>query len=160
MASEAVYIETTIFSYLAANEPRDPILAAHHRITRAWWERDRHQYHLVSSAVVLREIAAGNQGMAAKRMALATGIELLAISPPVEALAATLLARGLVPRTVVDDALHLAVATVGRTAYLLTWNLRHMAGAVARRRIENELRQLGYDPPTICTPEDLKAAYD
>ena len=100
MASESVYLETTIFSYLAAREPRDPIIAAHHRITREWWERDRHRYQLVSSAIVLGEISAGNQEMAAKRMALATGIELLAISPPVETLAEKLLARGLVPRTV------------------------------------------------------------
>ena len=34
-------------------------------------------------------------------------------------------------------------------------NLRHLAGAVARRRIEHELRRLGYEPPTICTPEEL-----
>lgn len=160
MASESVYIETTIFSYLAAREPRDAILAAHHRITQDWWQRDRHRYQLVSSATVLGEIAAGDQEMAAKRMALAAGIELLAISPSVQVLAESLLARGLVPRTVPDDALHLAVATVGGARYLLTWNLRHMAGAVIRRRIENELRQLGCDPPVICTPEELKASYD
>ena len=160
MASESVYVETTIFSYLAAREPRDAILAAHHRLTREWWERDRHHYRLVSSAIVLAEISRGNQEMAAKRLALAGPIALLAISPPVEALAESLLARGLVPRSVTDDALHIAVATVGHAAYLLTWNLRHLAGALARRRIEDELRQLGYDPPTICTPEELKASYD
>ena len=49
---------------------------------------------------------------------------------------------------------------MGRVGYLLTWNLRHMAGAVARRRIENELRQPGYDPPDDLHTGDLKAAYD
>jgi hypothetical protein len=65
-----------------------------------------------------------------------------------------------VPPAVADDALHLAVATISRVDYLLTWNLRHLAGAVARRRIERELRALGHEPPTICTPEELKASYD
>jgi len=70
-------------------------------------------------------------------------------------LAALLRARGLVPATVPNDALHIAVATVGGAEFLLTWNLRHLAGAIARRRIEQELRRLGHEPPTICTPEEL-----
>jgi len=70
-------------------------------------------------------------------------------------LAALLRARGLVPATVPNDALHIAVATVGGAEFLLTWNLRHLAGAIARRRIERELRRLGHEPPTICTPEEL-----
>lgn len=53
-------------------------------------------------------------------------------------LATLLLARGLVPVTVPNDALHTAVATVGGVEYLLTWHLRHLAGAIARRRIEHE----------------------
>lgn len=88
------------------------------------------------------------------------GMGLLEITPAVEALAESLLARGLVPRSVTDDALHIAVATIGDADHLVTWNLRHLAGAVARRRIEQELRQLGHQPPTICTPEELKASYD
>ena len=54
----------------------------------------------------------------------------------------------------------LAVATIGNADYLLTWNLKHRAGAVARRRPEQELRLLGHQPPTICTPEELRASYD
>jgi hypothetical protein len=98
---------------------------------------------------------AGDPEMAAKRLALVADCELLQITEAVDALAAALLARGLVPTTVPNDALHIAVATIGRAEYLLTWNLRHLAGAVARRRIEHELRRLGHEPPTICTPEEL-----
>ncbi len=36
-----------------------------------------------------------------------------------------------------------------------TWKQRHLAGAVVRRRIENELRARGFDAPEICTPEEL-----
>ena len=160
MAAATVYVETTVLSYVAARGVRDSIIAAHQRITREWWDVDRHHYHLVVSAIVLRESAAGDPAVAAKRLALADGIELLEISTGVETLADSLLARGLVPRTVPDDALHIAVATVGAADYLLTWNLRHLAGAFARRQIERELRRLGYEPPTICTPEELKASHD
>ena len=97
----------------------------------------------------------GRPRMAAKRLALIADCDLLQITDDVEVLAALLLTRGLIPATVPNDALHIAVATVGGVEYLLTWNLRHLAGAIARRRIEHELRRLGHEPPTICTPEEL-----
>jgi predicted nucleic acid-binding protein len=155
MAIATVYLETTVVSYLTARDARDDIIAAHQRLTRMWWDGQRQQYRLVASAIVVREAAAGDPEMAAKRLALVADCELLQITDAVDALAELLLARGLIPTTVPNDALHLAVATVGRAEYFLTWNLRHLAGAVARRRIESELRRLGHEPPTICTPEEL-----
>lgn len=104
---------------------------------------------------MVREASAGDPEMAAKRLALIADCDLLQITDDVEVLAALLLARGLVPATVPNDALHISVATVGGAEYLLTWNLRHLAGAIARRRIERELRRQGYEPPTICMPEEL-----
>ena len=154
MAPATVYLETTVLSYLTARDARDEIIAAHQSVTRTWWERHR-QHRVVASAVVVREASAGAPEMAARRLGLIADCDLLQITDAVDALAALLLARGLVPATVPNDALHIAVATVGRVEYLLTWNLRHLAGAIARRRIEQELRRLGHEPPTICTPEEL-----
>ena len=70
-------------------------------------------------------------------------------------LAAGLLRAGHLPPKADLDALHLAIAAVGRTDYLTTWNMRHLAGAVVRRHLEHALRSAGYDPPTLCTPEEL-----
>ncbi len=39
--------------------------------------------------------------------------------------------------------------------YLLTWNLRHLANAVIRGKIEETCRRAGITPPIICTPEEL-----
>ena len=44
--------------------------------------------------------------------------------------------------------------------YLLTWNLRHIASAAARSRIERAGRKAGYEPPVICTPNELMEEYD
>lgn len=74
----------------------------------------------VASAIVVREAGVGNPEMAAKRLALIAACDLLQITDAVEALAALLLARGFVPVTVPNDALHIAVATVGGAEYLLT----------------------------------------
>lgn len=38
---------------------------------------------------------------------------------------------------------------------LLTWNCSHFANAELRPRIETVCRDRGYEPPVICTPEEL-----
>ncbi|MEW4570593.1 hypothetical protein AB1L88_22245 [Tautonia sp. JC769] len=37
----------------------------------------------------------------------------------------------------------------------MTWNCNHIANAVLRPRIEAVCREDGYEPPVICTPEEL-----
>ena len=53
------------------------------------------------------------------------------------------------------DAAHVAIAAVHGADYLLTWNCRHIANAVLRKAIERVYREEGYEPPTICGPEEL-----
>ena len=80
---------------------------------------------------------------------------LLELSPDALALAETLVRDVPLPRTAVEDALHVAIATVHGMDYLLTWNFRHIANAMMRYRIERVCRSLGYEPPIICTPQEL-----
>lgn len=54
-----------------------------------------------------------------------------------------------------EDALHIAVAAVHGLDFLLTWNCKHIANAMMRSAIERVCREAGYEPPVICTPEEL-----
>jgi hypothetical protein len=49
----------------------------------------------------------------------------------------------------------MALAAVHGMQYLLTWNCKHIANAVIRRAVERECLAAGYDPPVICTPQEL-----
>jgi hypothetical protein len=49
----------------------------------------------------------------------------------------------------------IAEATFYGCQYLLTWNFRHIANAQIRRKVDNILRSYGYEPPIICTPDEL-----
>jgi len=60
-----------------------------------------------------------------------------------------------VPRKAAEDALHIAVAAVHGLDFLLTWNCKHIANAMMRSAIERVCREAGYEPPVICTPEEL-----
>ncbi|MEM6646203.1 MAG: hypothetical protein AAF730_08115 [Bacteroidota bacterium] len=71
------------------------------------------------------------------------------------ALAKALLEPGPIPVKAATDATHIAVATVMGADYLLTWNFKHLANAALRKRINAICRTEGFDPPVICTPEDL-----
>lgn len=50
---------------------------------------------------------------------------------------------------------HIAVAAVNGMDYLLTWNCTHIANAALRPRIEEVCFQQGFEPPIICTPQEL-----
>ena len=152
-----VYLETTVISYLAASPSRDIVVAAHQQITRDWWDR-RDRFELLISQAVLDEASRGNADVAARRMALLAEIPVLTVSDEVIEFAGHLLQRGVVPAKAHADALHIAVASVNRIAYLVTWNCTHIANAAVRGKIEGACRAAGLQAPIICTPEELMEA--
>jgi hypothetical protein len=70
-------------------------------------------------------------------------------------LATALISQGLLPDAAADDALHLGVAAVHGMDYLLTWNCTHLANAALRDGASFWLAENGYDPPSVCTPDEL-----
>ena len=60
-----------------------------------------------------------------------------------------------VPESQPSDALHIALAAVHGVQYLVSWNFRHIVNAALRPAIEQVCRDHGYDPPILCTPEEL-----
>jgi hypothetical protein len=149
-----VYIETTIVSYLVAAPTQDIIQAAHQQITRQWWSgRDR--FDLFVSRAVVAEAGRGDARAAARRLRALRGIPRLAGGRRGAKLAEALLQCGALPPNAEIDAVHVGIAAVNGIDYLLTWNLRHLANAIIRGKIEQAVREAGLAPPIICTPEEL-----
>jgi predicted nucleic acid-binding protein len=151
----SVYIETSIVSYLVARPSRDPIMAERQRQTRDWWENHRGEYRLVTSESVVREAARGEAAMATRRLTALSGCSVLAVDAEVQKLAEALVTRGPLPSRAEADAYHIALATVHRLEYLLTWNCRHIANPGMYRTIERVCSAQGLYPPLLCTPEEL-----
>ena len=57
------------------------------------------------------------------------GIPVLAVTDSAVALSRAIIDAGAVPAKAIDDALHVAVAAVHGTDYLLTWHYRHIDNA-------------------------------
>lgn len=151
------YLETTIVSYLAGLPSRDLVIAGHQQITREWWER-RHRFELFVSQAVVEEASRGDPAVATRRAAFLSGIPVLELGQEVHELANRLLVVRAVPAKALIDAVYIAVATVNRVDYLLTWNCTHIANAAIRGKIEQACRGSGLQPPVICTPEELMEA--
>jgi len=154
MAS-SVYVETTIVSYLTARPSRDLVQRAHQQLTRRWWRTRRSQFDLYVSPPVVQEAGGGDPRRAQKRLAALKAVPVLDATPEAMRLAEALVGAGAVPTQAVVDATHIAIATVHGMAYLLTWNCAHIANATMRTRIESICRTIGYEPPVLCTPEEL-----
>ncbi|OQY12877.1 MAG: DNA-binding protein [Desulfobacteraceae bacterium 4572_19] len=149
-----VYIETSIPSYLTAWRSRDLIMAANQEMTKEWWD-NREQFALYISALVILEVGAGDPAAAKKRLEHLNNIPELDMPENAENFAEVLIRKVSLPKKAKVDALHIAVATLSGMDYLLTWNCSHMANAVLRPKIDAVCREFGYDPPVICTPQEL-----
>jgi hypothetical protein len=107
------------------------------------------------SPPVVQEAAGGDPRRAQKRLAALKAIPVLDATPEAMRLAEALVGAGAIPTQAVVDATHIAIATVHGVDYLLTWNCAHIANATMRTRIEGICRTVGYEPPVLCTPEEL-----
>jgi len=150
-----VYLETSVVSYLAAWPSRDLIVAANQQITHEWWHTRRPEFEVYVSELVLQEASGGDATAAQERLRVLDGIPLLQFHEDVRHLAETLLAAIPLPPKAMVDALHVAFATLNGMDYLLTWNCAHLANATLRPHIERVCREHGYEPPVICTPQEL-----
>lgn len=152
----AVYLETSVISYAVARPSRDLVRAERQRLTREWFLRRSRTYELYVSQLVLDEAAGGHAGQAQARMKRLRGIPVLRVTEVAVSLSAQLVALGAVPRQAAVDAVHVAVAAVHGVDFLLTWNCRHIANEKRRYAIEAACRSAGFEPPVICTPEELR----
>ena len=151
----SVYIETTIPSYLTARPSNDIRVMANQNITIEWWENCRLKFDIYISEFVIAEALQGNQEASDRRMETIKDVPELEVTEAVKTLAKALIDEGPIPEKAEIDAYHIAVAAVNGMEYLLTWNCTHIANAIIRSRVEAVCRRHGYEPPVICTPQEL-----
>lgn len=155
-----VYLETTVISYLMARPSRDLRIAAHQQATQDWWHDRRVAFDLYASQFVIQQASQGDKAAVEEHLKVLEETTVLDVTDEALALAEAIVSRRLVPQKATVDAAHIAVATTNAMDYLLTWNLKHIANAVIRGKVESLCRAEGYEPPIICTPEELMEEVD
>ncbi len=145
-------------SYLVSRPSSDVRVAANQVITIEWWDERRPTFDLFVSEFVLAEAALGDSSASHLRLEVLKGISQLEVTEEARRLGDALMTEGPIPDSAEIDAYHIAIAAVNGIEYLLTWNCTHIANAAMRSDIETVCRNHGYEPPTICTPQELMEA--
>ena len=132
---ETIYLETTVISYYTSKPSRDIIVLAHQEITREWWDRALKRYAAFISEIVVEEAMAGDPEAAKKRLAILKKFSHLDLSATVEKMAQVYVEKLKIPPKALRDAVHLAVASVHRVDYLVTWNCSHIANGEVIKKL-------------------------
>ena len=152
---QTVYLETSVFGYLASRISADLVTAGNQQLTRDWWENHRQRFELFVSQAVISECLAGDSDAADERDVFLKDLPVLDIDDDSRDLAANILEGVPLPQNADVDALHIALAAINGMDYLLTWNCKHIANPSLRRIIEEVLLAANVAPPVICTPQEL-----
>jgi len=144
-----VYADTSVFGGC-----EDPEFAADSLQLFDLVERGR--ITLLLSDVVLQELAPAPEnvrGMLARLPPMS--LESVALSPDVVALRDAYLAAAVVSRRWLDDATHVAAATVARADAIVSWNFRHIV-RLEKIKAYNQINLAnGYGILTIISPRDI-----
>ncbi|MFP4058706.1 MAG: type II toxin-antitoxin system VapC family toxin [Candidatus Brocadiia bacterium] len=156
---ERVYVETTIFSFYHDERTSPEVLAMRHW-TREWWDHHSQRYELITSAAVLAELERGTLPHRDRALTMAAGLPAVPIEPQIPEIVSVYIEHKVMPADPVGDALHLALASVHKADYLVTWNCRHLANAnkFAHIRRTNALLRLAV--PELVTPLELTGEVD
>ena len=151
----SVYLETSVVSYLTARPSRDVILAGQQMATRLWWEERRQHFDVFISRLVWEESSVGDLEAVKRRLKILQPIRWLQIDGDAGRLAGYLIKEKIIPQNAMDDALHIAIAAVHETHFLITWNFAHINNAAIETRLRLACEKHGFHCPVICNPEEL-----
>ncbi len=149
------YLDTSVISYVTNRLSRDIVTLAHQQLTRDWWERRRQNFELHVSELVVFEAGRGDADAAGARLDLIRGLPVLRVNDTARSLAESIFRATALPDKAAADALHIALSAVNGMDFLLTWNCTHIANGVVLKVVNAVCRDSGYEPPTVCTPEEL-----
>lgn len=155
MALPRIYVETSVFSYLAARDSRDLVIAAQQHVTRDWWQRIAGRAQACVSAFVLQEAERGDAAQAKVRIGLVNRCMYLDINPEIERLARRYFKELSIPERSRLDAFHIAVAAWHGVEYVASWNCKHIASARVQRELTTINAKSGLRTPVLSTPFEL-----
>ena len=149
-----VYVETSVIGAYF-EERNDVVSAAQRHWSRLWWDEIRSEYDVVVSEGVINALANPNYPHSQDTVALVDDIQHVALVDEVYEIVNIYIAKKLMPRDIVGDALHLTLASYHKCDYLLTWNCKHLANPNKFQHIRIVNTTLGLYVPVITTPNQL-----
>jgi predicted nucleic acid-binding protein len=145
-----VYLDTSVFS--AYFDSRVP---ARQRETEAFWSR-RAEFELATSELARDELRqAPNPAVRRRLVGLLRGLTVLPVTEEMKDLGHRYVTEGVFTATMLNDALHVAVAVISRQDVLLSWNFRHLVNRIRRAKVNQVNVEAGLPTIEILAPPEL-----
>jgi len=148
-----IYLDTSVISHLHAEDVLEKMA-----ITRKFWDDVKSEEYEVSiSEVTMAEIADCPEP---KKTALYVHLreityKTIELTEEITDLAQRYLAQGVLPPKCVDDATHIAAATVVGCNAIVSWNFKHILKLRAFIGVNGINKMLGYSEIALIPPYEL-----
>lgn len=142
-----IYLDTSVINFLFADDAPD-----FRQVTEEFFALYAGQYELFVSQIVTLEIDRTPDAALRERLLNVIRRYAIAILPDdqgeqIRKLAVAYVKNGVVPSAKMEDALHVAYATVCQIDILLSWNFKHLANINKEAKILAINREKGYHYP-------------
>jgi hypothetical protein len=145
-----IYIDTSVFSACFDERALD-----RKALTEELW-RNRNLYECSTSALGVEELSqTPDADLRAKLHSLLDGMHIIAVTKEMENLAEKYILMGAFTRTMYNDAVHVAAATLGGQEVLVSWNFRHLVNRRRRAVVGNINQATGLPAIEIMSPPEL-----
>ncbi|HBE81806.1 MAG: hypothetical protein JNK51_12895 [Blastocatellia bacterium] len=147
---QTLYLETSVIGAYLDNDD-----AFRRDLTIRWFEHELSEYDSFTSILVQRELERISEPHRTGYLKIIQTTSRLELTEEVAILADGYISRGIFHRKFLADAMHVALASVHKIDYLVTWNFGHIASVRKQARIRLFNTTAGFFSPTIVTPEFL-----
>ena len=149
MSTVCVYVDTSVFGGTQDEEFTES--------SRRFFQRVRNgEFSVLISQVSLDELSLAPDAVRAVLGDLPEQqVQRVAITDEVKALADAYITAGAIGEANVDDALHVAAATVARADVIVSWNFRHIVNFQRIRRFNGVNLASGYPMLDIRSPLEM-----
>lgn len=147
---QTLYLETSVIGAYLDNDD-----AFRRDLTIRWFEHELSEYDSFTSILVQRELERISEPHRTGYLKIIQSTRRLELTEEVAILADGYISRGIFHRKFLADAMHVALASVHKIDYLVTWNFGHIASVRKQARIRLFNTTAGFFSPTIVTPEFL-----
>ncbi|MDR0804742.1 MAG: PIN domain nuclease [Oscillospiraceae bacterium] len=150
MRKQKIYLDTSVISCLFASETPDRQVD-----TREFWKRVKNnEFEVVLSDVTQQEIDDCPMPKKEQMTNVLLGIAYTKLSESDGSLLLSqqYIERGALPPKCIDDALHLAIATLNSCDIVVSWNFKHLSNDRARSIVTTVNIENGYKPLQILPP--------
>ena len=147
-----LYIESSVVNFVYADDSPDRA-----KITKNFFDSSDEKHELFISELVLEEIekTPGPKREKMSSFVVKHEFKILPNSAEADNLASKYLKAGLVPEKYINDAIHLALASINKMEVLVSWNMEHIVKLKTIVGVNRINKEQGYGSILIMTPEEV-----